>query len=213
MNIILFGPPGVGKGTQAKLLVERFNLKHISTGDILRAEVQKNTELGNRIKSILEAGKLVSDDIMIEIIKKTIQSDEIKKGVILDGFPRTVAQAIALGKLFEELNNKIDFVIYIDVDEEQIVKRLENRYSCKSCGKIVNKMIDNVVDMKCPSCGGELIKRDDDKPETILNRMNVYRDSTEPVKKYYQQQNLLFVVDGSGSVNEVSERINKILES
>lgn len=213
MNIILFGPPGVGKGTQAKLLVERFNLKHISTGDILRAEVQKNTELGNRIKSILEAGKLVSDDIMIEIIKKTIQSDEIKKGVILDGFPRTVAQAIALGKLFEELNNKIDFVIYIDVDEEQIVKRLENRYSCKSCGKIVNKMIDNVVDMKCPSCGGELVKRDDDKPETILNRMNVYRDSTEPVKKYYQQQNLLFVVDGSGSVNEVSERINKILES
>lgn len=213
MNIILFGPPGVGKGTQAKLLAEKYNLNHISTGDILRAEIQKNTELGNKIKSILEAGKLVSDDIMIDIIKQAIRSDKLKNGIILDGFPRTVAQAISLKKLFEEINDKIDFVIYLDVDEKQIIERLENRFSCENCGKIVNKMLDKVEDMICPSCGGNLIKRDDDKPTTILNRMSVYRDSTEPVKEYYKQQNLLYFVDGSGSVNEVFEQIRKILAS
>ncbi len=212
MNILLFGPPGVGKGTQAKLLVERYNLKHISTGDILRAEIKKNSALGNQIKKILEEGKLVSDDIMIQIIRHTLKTDSKDNGFILDGFPRTVAQAIALNDLFQELGEKISFVIYIDLDEKEIIKRLENRYSCNACAKIVNKQVDNIQNLKCPSCGGELIKRDDDKPETILKRMNVYRESTEPVKEYYKKQDLLFVIDGSGTVNEVADKILKIIE-
>lgn len=212
MNILLFGPPGVGKGTQAKLLVERYNLKHISTGDILRDEVKKNSALGNKIKKILEEGKLVSDDIMIEIIRQTLKSNKKSKGFILDGFPRTVAQAIALNELFNELGEKINFVIYLDLDENKIIERLENRYSCNVCGKIVNKQTDDIRDLKCPICGGELIKREDDKPEIILKRMKVYRESTEPVKEYYKKQNILFVVDGDGTVNEVADKILEVIE-
>lgn len=211
MNILLFGPPGVGKGTQAELLVKRYNLKHISTGDILRDEIKNNSPLGNKVKKILEEGKLVSDDIMIEIIRETLKKVD-KRGFILDGFPRTVAQAIALNDLLNELGEKINFVIYIDLNEHQIIERLENRYSCSVCGKIVNKQIDNIQDLKCPTCSGDLIKRDDDKLETILKRMNIYRESTEPVKEYYKKQNILFVVDGSGTVTEVADKILKIIE-
>lgn len=211
MNILLFGPPGVGKGTQAELLVKRYNLKHISTGDILRDEIKNNSPLGNKVKKILEEGKLVSDDIMIEIIRETLKKVD-KRGFILDGFPRTVAQAIALNNLLNELGEKINFVIYIDLNEHQIIERLENRYSCSVCGKIVNKQIDNIQDLKCPTCSGDLIKRDDDKLETILKRMNIYRESTEPVKEYYKKQNILFVVDGSGTVTEVADKILKIIE-
>lgn len=209
MHIILFGPPGVGKGTQAKMLSEKYNLMHISTGDILRAEIAKSSELGKKAREIIEAGKLVPDEIMIEIIKNVVSST--KNGFILDGFPRTIVQAESLDKLFNDLKIKIDIVLYIDVDEKEIIRRLENRLSCSVCGKIFNIMIDKIEDMKCTNCGGKLTRREDDNPEVIIKRMKIYKDSTEPVKEYYKKKNLLSFIDGSGSIEEVFESIvNKL---
>lgn len=209
MHIILFGPPGVGKGTQAKMLSEKYNLTHISTGDILRAEIAKSSELGKKAREIIEAGKLVPDEIMIEIIKNVVSST--KNGFILDGFPRTIVQAESLDKLFNDLKIKIDIVLYIDVDEKEIIRRLENRLSCSVCGKIFNIMIDKIEDMICTNCGGKLTRREDDNPEVIIKRMKIYKDSTEPVKEYYKKKNLLTFIDGSGSIEEVFESIvNKL---
>lgn len=211
-QIILFGPPGVGKGTQAKLLSEKYKVKHISTGDILRAEIGDQTELGKKAKNILEAGQLVPDDIMIGIIKRVLNSNCCKNGFILDGFPRTSAQAKALEKLFEELKLNLDAVIYLDVNEDEIIKRLSNRYSCLNCDKTYN-IPDNVEnDRTCFECGGALIQRDDDKPQTVLSRLKVYKKSTEPVRLYYENMGKLHVVDGMGTVEEVNEKIFSILE-
>lgn len=212
MQIILFGPPGVGKGTQAKLLAEKYNIKHISTGDIIRAEVIKGTDLGNKAKTILEAGKLVSNDIMIGIIRKVLTSEECNGGFILDGFPRTIVQAEALDKLFNELKIKINSVLYFEVDENEILKRLTNRYSCSKCSEIYNINADEFSKNKCVKCGGELIQRDDDKPETVLNRLKVYNESTAPVKDFYMKQGKLHVVDGFGEIEDVYNKIVSILQ-
>jgi adenylate kinase len=212
MRIILFGPPGVGKGTQAKLLSEKYKVKHISTGDILRAEIGDQTELGGKAKIILEAGQLVPDDIMIGIIKRVLSSNCCENGFILDGFPRTTAQAEALEKLFKELKLNLDAVIYLDVNEDEITKRLSNRYSCLNCSKIYNSEYDSIPDNVCPECGGTIYQRDDDKPHTVLSRLKVYRKSTEPVRLYYEKTGKLHVVDGVGTVEEVNEKIFSILE-
>jgi adenylate kinase len=208
MRIILFGPPGVGKGTQAKILVDKFNIPQISTGDLLREAVSQGTEIGKQAKAVLEAGQLVSDSIMIEIIRVVLKSDKCKNGFILDGFPRTVPQAEALSLLLDQLHSGIDHVINMEVDEEEIISRLSKRMMCKDCGNIFTIENDNRRgDTRCLSCSGELFQRDDDKPETIHKRLLVYTRSTFPVKEYYRDLRLLRTIKAMGTVEQVTEDI------
>jgi adenylate kinase len=212
MQIILFGPPGVGKGTQAKLISKKFKIKHISTGDILREEIVQGTEMGLKAKAVMDGGNLVSDEIMIGIIKKVIKSDRCKNGFILDGFPRTVVQAEALTKLFAELNTKLSAVIYMDVDDKEIIQRLGSRYSCSKCVKIFSRRDEIVGNENCPDCGEKLIQRDDDKPETVLKRLWVYKESTAPVKTYYEKLGNLLLIDGSKNIKAVNKNILAFLK-
>jgi adenylate kinase len=208
MRLILFGPPGVGKGTQAKLLAVRYSIPQISTGDMLREAVAAGTPLGKKAAEVMNAGQLVSDDIMIGIIRDVLASPRCAKGFILDGFPRTVPQAEALTGLLAELGIAIDRVINMEIDQESVVRRLSSRLTCKGCGTIYNTLLDTLADPAvCPKCGGELIHRDDDQPETIRKRLSVYALSTAPVKEYYAGRKLLSNVDGTGSVEDVNVKI------
>ncbi|MBI1805388.1 MAG: adenylate kinase [Ignavibacteriae bacterium] len=212
MRLILFGPPGVGKGTQAKLLSSRFHIPHISTGDMLREAIVAETELGRKAKATVDSGQLVSDDIMIGIIRDVLQSEKTKNGFILDGFPRTVPQAKALTDLLKELRIVLESVINMEVNDREVIERLGKRLTCKSCGRIFNLGIDKLADpTKCPHCGGALYQREDDKPETVAKRLNVYARSTAPVKEYYRQIGLLTTVDASGEINEVNRQILALL--
>jgi adenylate kinase len=212
MRLILFGPPGVGKGTQAKILSSRLGIPHISTGDMLREAIAAGTELGRRAKDVMDAGHLVSDDIMIGIIRDVLNSPRCANGFILDGFPRTVPQAEALTTLTASLRMPIDVVVSMTIDHEAVVRRLGQRLTCRSCGRIFNPEIDAIPDRsRCPSCGGELYQRDDDRPETVNNRLRVYEQSTAPVKAFYQKQGILRSVDGMGSVDLVTVSIMKAL--
>ncbi|MBI3189279.1 MAG: adenylate kinase [Ignavibacteriales bacterium] len=213
MRIILFGPPGVGKGTQAKILSARLNIAHISTGDLLREAVTIGTELGRKAKAIMDAGQLVSDDIMIGIIRDVLQSPKCANGFILDGFPRTVPQAEALSKLMVELKLTFNAVIIMDIDHEEVVKRLSSRLSCKECGTIYNLLLSTIESTSdCPKCGGELYLREDDKPETIRERLAVYMRSTSPVKEYYQRAGVLKNVIAEGTIDDVNDSILSILK-
>ena len=208
MRLILFGPPGVGKGTQAKLLAVRYGIPQISTGDMLREAVAAGTPLGVKAAQVMNAGQLVSDDIMIGIIRDVLASARCAKGFILDGFPRTVPQADALTALLAELGIAIDSVVNMEIDEESVVRRLSSRLTCKGCGTIFNTLTDTLADPSvCPKCGGTLYHRDDDHPDTIRKRLGVYASSTAPVKEYYRGKKLLVNVDGHGSVEEVNARI------
>jgi adenylate kinase len=214
MRIILFGPPGVGKGTQAKILSTKLNIPHISTGDMLREAVTSGTELGKKAKSIMDAGQLVSDDIMIGIIRDVLQSQKCSNGFILDGFPRTVPQAEALSNLMKEIGLSFNAVIIMDIDHEEVVKRLSSRLSCKGCGTIYNLLLDSINgDSPCPKCSKELIHRDDDKPETIRKRLDVYVRSTSPVKEYYERAGVLKNVHADGSIEKVTDAILALLSS
>ena len=208
MRLILLGPPGVGKGTQAKLLAARFAIPHISTGDILRDAVAAGTGLGKKAKAIIDSGRLVPDDVMIGIIRDVLQTHRSQYGFILDGFPRTVPQAVALSAFLKELGISIDRVINIELDEEEIVRRLSNRATCKTCGRIYSLAADPSVNpRKCPNCGGELYQREDDKPETIRKRLHVYSELTAPVREYYRKLGILQDVSGKGRIEEVKESI------
>ncbi len=212
MRLILFGAPGVGKGTQAKILSSKFNILHISTGDILRAAVKEKTPLGIKAKEIMDKGELVPDDIMIGIIKDTLQQEKCRNGFILDGFPRTVAQAEALDKLLTELHINDVKLLAIQANEEEIIKRLSSRRACKVCNNIFN--LNDIEDpTKCPSCGAEnsLYQRSDDKEDVIRNRLKVYNSTTKPVLDYYEKSRKVIYVDGLGNVDEVSENIFKSL--
>jgi adenylate kinase len=213
MRLILLGPPGVGKGTQAKILSEKLNLLHISTGDILRQEVASGTPLGIQAKAILAAGHLVSDEIMIGIIEHVLSSDAAKNGFILDGFPRTVAQAEALTALLIKLGLKINVVLNMEIDQEIVVQRLSSRVSCTSCGNIFNRLTDTLYNPSiCPSCGGELIQRDDDKPVTIRKRLHIYDQSTAPVKFYYAKAGILRTIHADGPIDEITTEISALLK-
>ncbi|MHA1583245.1 MAG: adenylate kinase [Candidatus Baldrarchaeia archaeon] len=212
MRIILLGPPGSGKGTQAKLLSKKYSIPHIAMGDILREEVARKTPLGKKVNVYMSKGELVPDEIVIEVLKKRLQEADCVDGFILDGFPRTLNQAKALDNMLNELNLKIDAVIYIDVPDEEIMKRLSLRRTCKVCGRIYNLHYNPPKqDGKCDVCGGELIIRDDDKPEVIKNRLKVYNDQTKPLVDYYESHKLLIRINGVDSIDKVFQQIVKEL--
>ena len=212
MRLIIFGPPGAGKGTQAQILSGKFGIPPLSTGDMLRATVTEGTQFGREVKMTLDAGQLVSDDIMIKIIHDVLVSDRCRKGFILDGFPRTVQQAEGLSNLLNQLSMIIDYVISIEIDEKEIIKRLSMRLTCTGCSKIYNLEIDRLPDLKkCPACNAELYKRDDDNPETIRKRLQVYARSTAPVKDYYSKLHLLKTINAVGNVEQVNHDILKAI--
>ena len=198
MNIVLLGAPGAGKGTQAALLVEEFAMPHISTGDILRAAVKDQTELGLKAKGYMDAGDLVPDDLIIGLMKERFQQPDTANGVILDGFPRTTTQAVALDTMMTELERPLDAALLIDVEPEVIINRLCSRRMCKECG-----YIGTVADAACPKCGGEMYQRDDDNEATVRNRLDVYAKSTSPLIDYYRGCDKLVVVDGDRDPKEV----------
>jgi adenylate kinase len=215
MRLILFGPPGVGKGTQAKLLVEKYSIAHISTGDILREAVKNGTAMGMAAKSYMDKGELVPDEVMIGIIKDVLQSDKCKPGFILDGFPRTIPQAEALSNLFDELNIQPDTVLSMEVDEKLIIDRLSKRRQCKSCGAVFNLLNDKIESNNCPKCNAadSIYQRVDDQEETIANRFKVYNANTSPVKEFYVKKGMLTTVDSMGDIQSVFGNVLKVLES
>jgi adenylate kinase len=214
MQLLLFGAPGVGKGTQAKLLSSKLNIPHISTGDILRQAVKEQTEVGKKAQEIMNRGNLVPDDIMIDIIRERLVKNDCKNGFILDGFPRTEKQAIELNRLLIELKKDDIILINILADENEIIKRLNNRRACKVCTKIFTlKEIEGIT--QCPNCGAEnsFYLREDDKENVIRKRLEVFRKETEPVLKFYEKKKKIIFVNGLGSVDEVNTQLLKILES
>ncbi len=213
MIVILLGPPGAGKGTQAERIIDHHKLTHVSTGDILRSSVKKGTELGNKAKEFMDKGELVSDDIIIGIVEERLKEPDCKSGALLDGFPRTVVQARSLDKVLEKMERSIKAVIYIDVDEEEIISRLTGRRICRECGASYHlKFNPPQVRNVCDQCGGGLYQREDDSFETVKQRISVYQEQTEPLINYYEKNNLLEKVDGNQDIDEVFKEIKKILE-
>ncbi len=212
MRLVLLGAPGAGKGTQAKKLIERFSIPQISTGDILRKAVQDGTSLGKEAKSYMDRGELVPDSVVIGIIRERLKEDDCKKGYILDGFPRNVAQAQALDEMLNSLKSPLDYAISIDVSFDELMKRLTGRRTCKGCGQMYNiYFTPPKKDGVCDKCGGELYQRDDDKEETIRKRLEVYEAQTAPVADYYRKKGILRSVPGTGDIEEIFDKILKIL--
>jgi len=212
LRIVFLGPPGAGKGTHAKILSERYGIPHISTGDILRSQIQSDTPLGKKAQSFIDNGKLVPDELVIEMVSHRLKKPDVKKGFILDGFPRTVEQAKALGKLLEEHKMPLTFVLEFDTSEEVIIFRLSGRRACPSCG--TNYHLQNISpkqDGICDKCGTPLIQRKDDKPETISQRLKIYHEQTKPLIKFYTDKKLLRVINGNLEIaplqKELSERV------
>ncbi|AIY89462.1 adenylate kinase [Geoglobus acetivorans] len=214
MNLILLGPPGAGKGTQAKRIVEKYGIPQISTGDMLRDAVAKGTELGKKAKEYMDKGELVPDEVVIGIVKERLMQPDCESGFILDGFPRTINQAEALDDILDEMNRRIDAVINIAVPDEEILKRIVYRRICKECGAVYNLIYSPPkVDGKCDKCGGDLYQRDDDKEETVKERLRVYREQTAPLIDYYSRKGSLKNVDGTKNIEEVWNQIVELLES
>ena len=200
----MLGAPGSGKGTQAKKLMNDKEITHISTGDMLRSAVEKGTELGLEARDVMESGKLVSDNLMIGLIKECLSSKELENGFILDGFPRTTKQATDLKDLLEDMNMPLDSALLMDVDFEILMKRLTGRRTCSVTGKLLNVYFSSPEELaECENLGGELIKREDDNEDTIRNRLDVYKEKTEPLISYYENENLLKRVNAEGSMEEV----------
>jgi len=208
MRIVLLGAPGSGKGTQAKKLEQERGIPHISTGDMLRAAVEAGTRFGQRAKAIMEAGQLVSDDIMLGIISERLRETDAEDGFILDGFPRTEQQALDLAELLDELGQPLDCAVLMDVPFEILMKRLTGRRTCSATGKLLNVYFSPPEELEaCKEAGGELIQRDDDNEETIRNRLEVYREQTEPLIEFYQKRGKLTTVDADGGIDEVYDRL------
>ena len=204
MRIVMLGAPGSGKGTQAKKLMNDKGISHISTGDMLRSAVEEGTQLGLEARDVMESGKLVSDNLMIGLIKECLLSKALKNGFILDGFPRTTKQAIDLKDLLEGMNMPLDSALLMDVDLEILMKRLTGRRTCSVTGKLLNVYFSSPEELaECENLGGELIKREDDNENTIRNRLDVYKEKTEPLISYYENENLLKRVNAEGSMEEV----------
>jgi adenylate kinase len=214
MNLILLGPPGAGKGTQAKMLTDRFGIPQISTGDILRAAVKEGTPMGVRAKSYMDAGGLVPDEVVVGIVRERLQQDDCRAGFILDGFPRTVAQAEALRESLVQLGRNLDTVISLEVDIEALIERLTGRRTCKDCGRGYQVRFDPPCqEGVCDACGGELFQREDDRETTIRKRLQVYQDQTAPLVEYFGAKDLLTVVDGMAEIDEVQGQILTALQA
>ena len=204
MKIIMLGAPGAGKGTQAKQIADKFSIPHISTGDIFRANIKEGTELGKKAKGYMDAGELVPDELVCDLVVDRIQKEDCANGFILDGFPRTIPQAEALTEALNAIDQKMDYAIDIEVDDAQIVERMGGRRACLGCGATYH--IINIPPKKegiCDRCGSEIILRDDDKPETVQNRLNVYHEQTQPLIDYYKNEGILSSVDGTQPMDKV----------
>lgn len=212
MKIIMLGAPGAGKGTQAKKIAELCKIPHISTGDIFRANIKEGTELGKKAKSYMDAGELVPDELVCDLVVDRIQQDDCTNGYILDGFPRTIPQAEALTNALNAIEQKLAHALNFDVPDENIIKRMAGRRSCVGCGATYHVEFNPPkVEGICDVCGEVLILRDDDKPETVTNRLNVYHKETQPLIDYYEKQGLVSTIDGTQSMDKVFDDIRKIL--
>ena len=212
MKIIMLGAPGAGKGTQAKMIAEKYGVPHVSTGDIFRANIKEGTELGKEAKQYMDQGLLVPDELTVKILLDRVAKDDCKNGYVLDGFPRTIPQAEVLDKALNELGDKIDYAIDVDVPDENIVKRMGGRRACLTCGATYH--IEHVPPKKegiCDKCGSELVLRDDDKPETVKNRLSVYHEQTQPLIDFYTEKGVLRTVDGTQDMKDVFAAIVMIL--
>ncbi len=213
MKIIMLGAPGAGKGTQAKKIAEKYGIPHISTGDIFRANIKNQTELGMKAKSYMDQGMLVPDELTLELIMDRFTNDDCKNGYVLDGFPRTIPQAEALTKALSDKQDAVDYAINVNVPDEAIVSRMSGRRACLACGGTYHiKFNPTKVEGICDACGGELVLRNDDKPETVQKRLDVYHEQTQPLIDYYQTQNILKEVDGTLPLEDVFQAIIAILE-
>lgn len=213
MRIILLGPPGAGKGTQAEKLVKKYNLTHISTGDMFRAAIKEGTELGMKAKEYMDKGELVPDEIVVGIVKERLLQPDCENGFLLDGFPRTVAQAQALGDALDGMGVAIDLVLNVDVEQEELLSRLTGRRVCKTCGSTYHiRFNPPTVRNVCDKCGGELYQRADDTVETVKQRLEVYRNQTAPLIDYYSGTGLLVTVNGARDIEDVFKEIVAVLE-
>lgn len=212
MKIIMLGAPGAGKGTQAKMIAEKYSVPHISTGDIFRANIKNGTQLGMEAKKYMDQGLLVPDELTVKILLDRVAKDDCKNGYVLDGFPRTIPQAEVLDKALAEINDKIDFAINVDVPDENIIRRMGGRRACLNCGATYH--IEHIPPKQegiCDTCGKELVLRDDDKPETVKNRLDVYHQQTQPLIDFYQAKGILKTVDGTVDMKDVFAAITAIL--
>ncbi len=212
MKIIMLGAPGAGKGTQAEMICEKYGLPHVSTGDIFRANIKNGTELGMEAKKYMDQGLLVPDELTVKILLDRVAKEDCKNGYVLDGFPRTIPQAEVLDKALTELNDKVDYAINVDVPDENIINRMSGRRACVSCGATYHvQFAPTKVEGICDKCGAKLILRDDDKPETVKNRLDVYHKQTQPLIDFYQAKGVLKEVDGTVSMQDVFASIVNIL--
>ena len=212
MKIVMLGAPGAGKGTQAKMIAAKYQIPHISTGDIFRANIKNGTELGKKAKSYMDRGLLVPDELTVDLVIDRLAQDDCKNGYILDGFPRTIPQAEALDAALAKLGEKMDYAIDVDVPDENIVSRMSGRRACTGCGATYHIVYNpSKKGDCCEVCGEKLILRDDDKPETVQKRLNVYHEQTQPLIDYYTKQSILRTVDGTQDMNDVFAEIVKIL--
>lgn len=214
MNLILMGLPGAGKGTQAEKIIDTYGIPHISTGDMFRAAMKNETALGLEAKAYIDAGNLVPDEVTNGIVKERLAEPDTEKGFLLDGFPRTLDQAKALSEMLQDLNKQIDAVIDIHVEENVLIERLAGRFMCRACGATYHKLFNPPkVEGTCDRCGGnEFYQREDDKPETVKNRLAVNIESSAPILAYYQEQDLLHTIDGNREINAVFEDVKQIIE-
>ena len=213
MKIIMLGAPGAGKGTQAKMIAEKYGIPHISTGDIFRANIKNATELGMEAKKYMDEGKLVPDELTVKILLDRVAQDDCSNGYVLDGFPRTIPQAEVLKEALTKINDKIDYAVDVNVPDENIVNRMSGRRACLACGATYHIVhIPPKQEGICDKCGAELVLRDDDKPETVLKRLKVYHDQTQPLIDYYTNEGILRTVDGTQDMQVVFDRIVKVLE-
>lgn len=214
MKIIMLGAPGAGKGTQAKKIADKWQIPHISTGDIFRANIKNGTELGKKAKEFMDQGLLVPDELVVDLVVDRVKQDDCAKGYVLDGFPRTIPQATALDEALASIGGKIDYAINVEVPDENIINRMAGRRACVACGATYHIVhIPTKVEGICDRCGAELILRDDDKPETVKKRLDVYHEQTQPLIDYYTEKGVLAEVDGTKDMEDVFNAIVKVLEA